>query len=272
MNYMELKLRDQYQSNGYIKLKKFLSNDQVNELKNKINNKEPKLLVPFSQEAWGFGNLLSDNEFKIIYENTKLLNVLREITGFTPEFNHCMANRKPAWIGPEVEYHQEIYNAGTFAPGASRNEIQNKWIQIYIPLEDEKPENGGLRIIEKSHLLEDLPYEDFVNQNFSHKRRVPVQNLNDITRSKGCFVKDLFLNRGDCLIFSPLLIHGSPSNGSSQERISLVLQARPKNFKNDDQIFDQETAIRNNFIIDSMTKIINNLKEKNRYIDFNSEK
>ena len=112
----------------------------------------------------------------------------------------------------------------------------------------------------------------FVNQNFSHKRRVPVQNLNDITKNKGCFVKDLFLNKGDCLIFSPLLIHGSPSNGSSQERISLVLQARPKNFKNDELIFNQETAIRNNFIIDSMTKIINNLKEKNRYTDFKSVK
>ena len=40
-------LKDHYNSNGYIKLKKFLSHDEVKDVKCKINNKEPKLLVPF---------------------------------------------------------------------------------------------------------------------------------------------------------------------------------------------------------------------------------
>ena len=59
-----------------------------------------------------------------------------------------------------------------------------------------------------------------------------------------------------------MLIHGSPSNGSSQERTSLVMQARPKTFKPDETIFSKETTIRNDFIIEAMSATIKKLQEK----------
>ena len=84
-------MKDQYLLNGYIKLKNFLSNDEIEELKEKINKKDAKLLVPFSQEPWGFGNLLDDNDFKIIYENKRLKSLIEDIIGSSLEFNHLMA-------------------------------------------------------------------------------------------------------------------------------------------------------------------------------------
>ncbi len=262
----------EYTSKGYIKIEKFLNDNQVEDIKKKIYQKEPTLFVPFSDEAWGFGNLLGDTNFSIIYQAKQLKEIVEKIANCEIEYNHLMANRKPAWIGPEVEYHQEIFNSGTFAAGVSREEIKKKWVQIYIPLENETPDNGGLRILENSHELYELPYEDFVNQNFSHKRRVPAFKLDEITKTGNCFVRDLLLKKGDCLIFSPLLIHGSPSNGSSQERTSLVMQARPKNFNPDKNIFENETSIRNDFIIDSMSSIVTKLRSKNRYTDFKANK
>jgi ectoine hydroxylase-related dioxygenase (phytanoyl-CoA dioxygenase family) len=231
---------------------------------------KPKLLVPFSKEAWGYGNCNELDEFKVIRQNSKILNVLKNIINDDFEFNHLMVNRKAPWIGPEVEYHQEVFNSKTFAPGVSIDELKTKWCQIYIPLDSETSSNGGLRIITNTHLLGQLESEDIVNQNYSHKRRVPVEVLNKVTAKDNCELKDLDLQAGDCLFFSPLLVHGSPSNGTSSERVSLVLQARTKEFVPDSSIFENEVSYRSSFIIGSLlkNKEIIERNKKQQYIDF----
>lgn len=233
----------------------------------------PKILVPYSKEAWGYGNCFDFKEFEVISHNNQILLGLKKILGYNFEFNHIMVNRKAPWIGPEVEYHQEVFNSKTFAPGASLDELSEKWCQIYIPLDSEKSSNGGLRVITNSHRLGKLKSEDMVNQNYSHKRRVPVDVLNEIINSDDCELKDLELQAGDCLFFSPLLIHGSPSNGTPNERVSLVIQARVKPFVSDNSIFEKEVEYRNSFIIDSILKIKGEIDKnnKNKYSDFKSK-
>ena len=79
---------------------------------------------------------------------------------------------------------------------------------------------------------------------------------------------DLDLHAGDCIFFSPLLIHGSPSNGTSSDRISLVLQSRVKHFKPDNLIFEKESTYRSSFIIKSLTTKIKEIDKNNLYSDF----
>jgi ectoine hydroxylase-related dioxygenase (phytanoyl-CoA dioxygenase family) len=232
----------------------------------------PKLLVPYSKEAWGYGNCIDFKEFEVISRNSQILKSLKNILGDNFEFNHIMVNRKAPWIGPEVEYHQEVFNSKTFAPGAHLNELREKWCQIYIPLDSENSSNGGLRVITNSHLLGELKSEDMVNQNYSHKRRVPANVLSEVVNSDDCELKDLDLQAGDCLFFSPLLVHGSPSNGTPNERVSLVIQARVKPFVPNTSIFEKEVEYRNSFIIDSFLKNVEEIDEnnKNKYSDFKS--
>ncbi len=265
-------IKSEYEKNGYFIINNIINKDQIRELKKFIATLDPKLLVPFSKEAWGYGNCADLDEFEVISQNSKILQTVKNILCDDFEFNHLMVNRKPPWIGPEVEYHQEVFNSKTFAPGASIDELKIKWCQIYIPLDSEKSSNGGLRVITNSHLLGQLESEDMVNQNYSHKRRVPVDILSEVVNSNDCKLKDLDLQAGDCLFFSPLLVHGSPSNGTSEERVSLVLQARVKAFLPDNSIFENEVSYRNSFIIKTISK---NKKEidknnKNKYSDFKS--
>ena len=233
----------------------------------------PKLLVPYSKEAWGYGNCIDFKEFEVISHNSQILQSLKNIRGDNFEFNHIMVNRKAPWIGPEVEYHQEVFNSKTFAPGAHLNELREKWCQIYIPLDSEKSSNGGLRVITNSHLLGELKSEDMVNQNYSHKRRVPANVLSEVVNSDDCELKDLDLQAGDCLFFSPLLVHGSPSNGTPNERVSLVIQVRVEPFVPNNSIFEKEVEYRNSFIIDSFLKNKEEIDEnnKNKYSDFKSK-
>ena len=262
----------EFKKNGYFVVKSILNNDEIINLKKFISKLTPKLLVPYSNEAWGYGNCLDKNEFKIISKNKIILDHISKILCDTFEFNHLMVNRKPPWIGPEVEYHQEVFNSKTFAPGVSVNDLENKWCQIYIPLEDESANNGGLRIVTNTHSLGMLDSEDIINQNYSHKRRVPVDVLNNITKSNQHNLIDLNLKAGDFVFFSPLLVHGSPSNWSQYERISLVLQSKVTKVKTDDKIFDEEVLFRTNFIIKSLSKKISEIDKDRKYSDFKSKK
>jgi len=267
-------IKSKYEKNGYFIVNNIINKNQIISLRKFISTLEPKLLVPFSDEAWGYGNCINLDEFRVISENRILLNTVKKILRNDFEFNHLMVNRKPPWIGPEVEYHQEVFNSKTFAPGASNDQIKNNWCQIYLPLESETPDNGGLRILSNSHSLGILDSEDIVNQNYSHKRRVPVSTLNKAIKIDGCELLDLNLQAGDCLFFSPLLVHGSPSNGSASDRISLVLQSKTIDFERDKEIFEKETSFRNAFIIDFLTNKITemNNNRQNKYSDFISKK
>ena len=260
-------IKREYEKNGYFIINNIINKDEILELKKFISTLQPKLLVPFSNEAWGYGNCIKFDEFKVISCNNVILNAVKSILCNEFEFNHLMINRKPPWIGPEVEYHQEVFNSKTFAPGATADEVNEKWCQIYIPLDSESAHNGGLRIVTNSHLLGELESEDIVNQNYSHKRRVPVDILSQITSSNSCQLKDLELQAGDCVFFSPLLIHGSPSNGASSDRVSIVLQSKVKYFVPNNVIFDNEAIYRSSFIVKSLSDKIQQINES-MYSDF----
>jgi ectoine hydroxylase-related dioxygenase (phytanoyl-CoA dioxygenase family) len=261
---------EEYRKNGYIILKEVFDNSQIDSLKNYIKTLSVKLKVPYSDEAWGYGDCSGLEKFKIITKEPKILSTLSELLNSSFMINHLMINRKAPWIGPEVEYHQEVFNSKTFAPGATYKDLVDNWCQIYIPLESETSSNGGLRIITKSHLLGVLDSEDMINQNYSHKRRVPTKVLSDIESEDGHRLLDLDLQAGDCLLFSPLLVHGSPSNGTPSERISLVMQARSDKFIPDESIFRSETEYRNIFMMESLREKIKEIEKvgENRYSAF----
>lgn len=258
-----------YKKDGYILLKNFFTKKYCNELKKYISNKlKPKIYVENSKIPLGYGNVLNQGPFKKISDNIELTNLLKKNISNDVKFNHLVANTKPAWIGPDFEWHQEIFNVDTYAPGAKKKDWK-KFAQIFIPLDDQNVTNGGLKIIPKSHLEGILPYEDFVNSNLSHKRKVKIKTLEKLNKKYG--VLDLDLKAGDVLIFNHLLVHSSPKNMTSKERISLVLQAQSFSMKKDDKVFQKATGFRRSFTIEQLNKRLTKLKEENMYSDFNKK-
>lgn len=255
-----------FNDEGYLLKESMISLDDCHRIVSYLDTKKSTVRIPFSKIPWGYGNLIDDEQLCCVYENPQILEICQNILGENFAFNHLMVNNKAAWIGPSVEWHQEMFNIDTYAPGAILDDDSWKnFLQVYIALHEHTLENGCLKIIPQSHKAGILPHEDIVNDNLGHKRRVPSDTMDIIYNKYG--VKDVLMQPGDVLFFNHRLVHGSSSNVSPLPRKSIVLQARLPFTKNND-IFMKETNYRTNFTLKALEDKVNKIKSSDMYRDF----
>ena len=252
---------------GYHIFDKVFSKKYCNELIKYLSQKvKPKVFIPFSESPWGYGNLLNVGPFLEITKNKTIVGFCNALLGSKMRFNHLEINNKAAWIGPDVEWHQEAFNIKTYAPGYTAKDCLKNFTQIFIPLDNQNSKNGGLKIIPCSHKEDLLPYENFINSNLGHKRRVKVETLNKLFEKYG--VLDLDFKAGDVLVFNHLLVHGSSNNLTNKDRKSIVLQCQSGSITKDEKIFVKETNFRRKFVANALKEKINQIISKNIYTDF----
>ena len=252
--------------NGFLHKKGLISKENCGKIIGYLQNKAAALNIPFSNVAWGFGNMIEDPELVQVYKNTYIKQFCTAFLGEQFEFNHLMVNNKAPWIGPGIEWHQEIFNVNTYAPGSNTEDGSYKdFLQVYVALDNHSLENGCLKVLPGSHKLGLLPHEDIVNHLLDHKRRIPSEKMSEIF--KKCGLTNVIMERGDVLFFGHRFVHGSASNNSPYERKSIVMQARKK-FKRDEKIFQKETQYRRDFALKSLQEKIDKLSAKNIYKDF----
>ena len=261
---MEKIVREYFKKGYYIK-KSLVDKKFCVKIKKYLSNQKSKINIPFSKVPWGYGNLLDKKVFFPIFNNQFLHKFCNHAFREDYDFNHLTINNKAAFIGSAVEWHQEIFNINTYAPGYTEKDYK-KFMQIFIALDDQDERNGCLKIIPNSHHSGRVKFEDIIGDNLGHKRRVEYKTLEKIVKKLG--MRDVPLKTGDALFFSHLLIHGSPSNHSSISRKSIVLQARVKKIYKKNYIFNRETKFRSNFIIKHFKKKIKSLTTKNIYKDY----
>ena len=124
-----------------------------------------KRYIPFSNIPWGWGSLLDEGPFVKITENKTLNEFCNAV--FQSEnyvFPNMMINNKAPWIGPEAEWHREIFNVDTYAPGYTEDDWES-FMRVYIALDKQTIENGCLRLYSGSHKIEHLPSEDIIDGN-----------------------------------------------------------------------------------------------------------
>lgn len=259
-----------YNTNGYCIINSALKKKECEFIKKKTSKLKPKLKIPYSNIAWGYGNLINSKPFNQIIKKDFMVEIAKKIIGKNYVFNHLLINNKAAWLGPDVEFHQEVYNMKTYAPGSNPKKDWKKFMQVFIALDDQTKENGCLKVIPKSHKLGILKHEDVIGSNLGHKRRTKYIDLLKAHKKYG--VKDVELKMGDAIVFNHLLVHGSSNNVSSKGRMAMLLQARENFLIKDEKILKKETKYRTDFIIKNLMKKISSLKSNNLYKDFSIKK
>lgn len=261
-----------YDEQGYIIDKNIIDSESILKVNKLIDNLNPKTFIPYSKFVpWGYGNLINNNDLKNIIKFDEISNyVTKYLVNGNAICNHLLITNKPAFIGPDVEWHQEFANINSYAPGYVPNESLDNFLQVYVALDDHTIENGTLFIFEGSHKEGLMEYEDIINNHLNHKRRLTYDSLQKISNKYK--LKPLIIKAGTAATFNHLVVHGSPTNCSSFRRRALLMQFRISIKDKDNEIFNEETKYRTHFVMNECQKRANKLKETNPYIDWNKSK
>ena len=76
------------------------------------------IVEQYRKIPWGWGSLIDKGPFSKVIENEILNQFCKSV--FQSDnyvFPNMMINNKAPWIGPEAEWHREIFNIDTYAPG-----------------------------------------------------------------------------------------------------------------------------------------------------------
>lgn len=259
---MNKPLKSLYNKQGYVFLSQVLSEEEITYIKNYLNTITPKIKLQDNVTPWGYGNLIEAFSFVLTKEK---LNFLSEILGSKFKFNHLLVNNKAAFTGPPVEWHQELSLVNTYAPGYDSADV-DCFAQIYIALDDHTDLNGCLRIFPGSHKIGLLPHDDIIGYNLNHKKQINKETLEKLNKVHP--VESVIMKAGDCLIFNHLLVHGSGANTSTQDRKSIILQARADIKPIDEKVFESYSKFRVKYAVDFFKKKIDTLLGSNMYKDF----
>ena len=113
----------QYRENGYYIAKNVLPVDDCKYIIKKLDNIKTNLLLPFTNIQYGYGNLINTDISKRVTENKFVKDFCKKFYGGSYYYNSLYVHNKVKWVGPEIEWHQEIVNAKTFHP--TTKELKN---------------------------------------------------------------------------------------------------------------------------------------------------
>jgi hypothetical protein len=235
--------------------------DQMNEF---LDDKGSTYKQLYFEENWGFGNVMAEPTFSSIIENTWVSKLAQARFSCSFSHNHLVCNEKAPFVGYEVEWHQEVFNINTFAPGCPPAMAEDFFIQAFIALDEQGPSNGGLMVMPQSNKLGVLDSIDVLSPALTHKKSVTVDDLKRADVNGGVMCPEL--RPGDALIFSPLLVHGSVRNFSEKRRRSLVLQLTSNSVPDrNEEVYEREVEYRKDFATINLQYQIDKLTGSNLY-------
>ena len=210
-------LRETYDRQGYLIVKKLLDEGELDELREAIQTPLIQQIRERSRRADYAGlSIIHDiihlhPAFLKLARLPKLLDVIEMLVGPNIEIQHCKINWKPPEKGAgEVKWHQDF----PYLPHTNHD-----LCAAFVVLDKTTPENGCMRVIPGSHKLGQLKHTDengkllnYVDDpNFDQRRQDPV---------------DLVLEAGDMSVHHVLSLHSSYPNQSDNPRCAIIYEFR----------------------------------------------
>ncbi|MDA7762095.1 phytanoyl-CoA dioxygenase family protein [bacterium] len=201
------KVLSSYQSNGYVIIKNFLSDEKINDLTSNYNTLRKRLARKASIKFEDYENeIFQIRDLWKFNESFKNLILEMEISQLAPLFFtndscrllHDHVINKPLGRNGIIPWHQDY----TYWPVDNSNGLS-----FWLPFNDLDAYSGVLEVISGSHLWGEERPMDFMNDNKSF----------DENRTE-----KLAVNKGDLVILHSLTWHRTTENTSIDERIAYI--------------------------------------------------
>jgi len=153
------KNKSELEENGFTIIDNYLSNDEIIDLKNRIDQVQKKQIDEFglnNLKLIGEENLvrcpfLYDNFFLNFIINEKGINIIRELLG-----NYAILSlQNSIVIPPHMKHHQSFYHRDIIYQDFTSS--KHLGINFYYCLDDYSDKNGGTCFIPRSHKMENFP-------------------------------------------------------------------------------------------------------------------
>ena len=244
-----------YKENGFFIKRNLIDQNDINHILLELDKIKTDMKIPHTNIQFGYGNVINDPFSDLITNNGFVKSFLEIIYDKTYFYNSLYVHNKHKWVGPDIEWHQEIFNIKTFHPTNNNytlNYIKNNFMQVYVPLQDQNMENGGLKIIPYQDSI--LDHYDTTNTHLNHKRAIKPEELDRIYKTHG--IINLNLKAGDVMFFNHIIPHSSTSNNSPFDRKAMVFLSYKDNTDFDENVRQQEKKYRKDFALNYIKRTL----------------
>lgn len=180
-----------------------------------------------------------ENKIRTLIKKQKLSKCLVGILGNLYKIRNIEFFLKPKKTGMASPFHQDNFYW---------NIEDAQALNVWIALTKSNRKNGGLCYLKNSQTLGTIKHQVSFAKGSSHK--VPDRVLNKLKFKRTFPV----LNKGDCLIHHPEVIHGSFSNKSGFDRIGVAVSF----FKNNAKVNLKKMHMYKKNVKKSLKKLYNN--------------
>jgi ubiquinone/menaquinone biosynthesis C-methylase UbiE len=254
----------EYKKHGFYIKRNLLSVNTCKNIISQLNEIKTDMKIPHTNIQFGYGNIINHPLANIVTENKYIKFFCEQIYGKEYFYNSVYVHNKHRWVGPDVEWHQEVFNMKTFHPTNNNytlEEIKNNFMQVYIALEDQSIENGGMKIIPYQDSI--LEHYDTTNIHLNHKRAIMPEELDKIYKTHG--IINLDLKVGDVIFFNHLIPHSSSSNNSPINRKAMVFLTYKNNDCFNENIRVSEKNYRKQFVLNYLKNTLHSKTENTMY-------
>jgi ectoine hydroxylase-related dioxygenase (phytanoyl-CoA dioxygenase family) len=218
-----------YYKNGWVVLKSFLKNCEVEELKSKcfqyLKNNFQKYEgkdINYSRNLRNFEDINSFHKASDIPAVKKIANSIsfkKLIRNFLENKNSKYMDSeifaKPAYVGLKSPLHQDNYYWAIKGGNA---------LTVWLALDDASKKNGGIYYYNKSHKIGILEHQP----SFAKGSSQTIKNIKKLKKFKKIFPN---LKKGDLVIHHSQVAHGSNANTSAFPRTGLTFQFKTQSSK-----------------------------------------
>lgn len=250
------KYKQEYNKNGFVLVKNFLSKSKCKEALKWLNKKnKKKLSKSWTEQEPGVDLAVyfvihgGKSLIAKLANNKKVLDLASELVNDEVYIYSSKVNLKAAWCGAVEYFHQDLVY------WRDRGYPRDDMLSAMVFLESHNDQNAPLNIFPKTHKLGFIKHEPFININGLAKFMVPPKTLNNLKKKYG--VKRINAEPGDVLFFHMGCVHGSGHNISSENRTVVLSQLNvrgniPKNVEKNSKKFNLMRAKRE--VIESKRK------------------
>jgi hypothetical protein len=217
-------LNTTFRRDGYLIIRALYTHEFMSSIKQVVR----ELLGSEKEEnSSGVRVWLADNlpdDLNRMMGDEKIVPLLKELIGPDIEFLSVKAVFKDKDVSFDTPWHQDWFYWG----GAEK-------ISVWIAMDDSSPENGCLRVIPGSHLME------FSNQ--QPKGIDSFGNRSDVKELEGLPMVDAIMNRGDVLFFSDKTVHSSHPNTIREDRWAFISTYRNGAISDESRVWDSPLVV-----------------------------